>query len=69
MTRPYDDYGGQRQWPASYDGAIERDCTGCGSKAWSVCTFQAEVLRDGRLQVVSKPRHAPCVVRTKSVEA
>lgn len=65
MTRPYDEYGGRRSHPASYDGAIDRDCPACSAAAGALCTFSAQVLVNGIPGKATRTRHLPCIARTK----
>lgn len=62
----YDELGGGRSLPASYDTCKHRPCPDCGADPDEACTFDVQVPSPSGPTTVRRPRHAPCVARTRS---
>ncbi|AVO21691.1 hypothetical protein I5I01_gp86 [Mycobacterium phage MooMoo] len=64
----YDDLGGSRELPASYDQCGHRVCPTCHAQPGEVCTFKVQTPTPSGVQMVTRPRHLPCITRTKTPE-
>lgn len=63
MTERYEEYGGGRSLPPSYDQAKLRDCPTCGAEAGMVCTGSLVVNRVTKETLRFERRKMPCVAR------